>query len=89
VLQLRDYQRAAIDALYDYWRNDGGNGLIVLPTGSGKALVIAKIIEEILAGYPDMRIVNVTHSASLVEQNFREFIGLMQFAPAGIYSASL
>jgi DNA repair protein RadD len=32
---------------------------------------------------------NVTHSASLVEQNFKEFIGLSPFAPAGIYSASL
>lgn len=56
---------------------------------SGKALVIAKLIEELLADYPDMRIANVTHSASLVEQNFKEFIGLSPFAPAGIYSASL
>lgn len=89
MLTLRPYQREAIDALYDYWSNGGGNGLIVLPTGSGKALVIAKIIEELLDQYPDMRIVNVTHSAPLVEQNFKEFIGLMPFAPAGIYSASL
>lgn len=89
VLELRYYQRDAIDALYKYWANGGGNGLIVLPTGAGKALVIAKIIEELLADYPDMRIVNVTHSASLVEQNFKEFIGLMPFSPAGIYSASL
>jgi DNA repair protein RadD len=56
---------------------------------SGKALVIAKIIEELLRDYPDMRILNVTHSASLVEQNFKEFIGLLPFAPAGIYSAGL
>lgn len=90
MLQLRDYQRASIDALYEYWaRPDSGNALIVLPTGAGKALVIAKIIEELLAQYPDMRIVNVTHSASLVGQNFKEFIGLSPFAPAGIYSASL
>ncbi|TGQ19279.1 DEAD/DEAH box helicase [Mesorhizobium sp. M00.F.Ca.ET.217.01.1.1] len=89
MLELRPYQREAIDALYEYWANGGGNGLIVLPTGAGKALVIAKIIEELLSGYPDMRIVNVTHSAPLVEQNYREFIGLLPFAPAGIYSASL
>jgi DNA repair protein RadD len=89
MLQLRDYQRAAIDALYKYWADEGGNGLIVLPTGAGKALVIAKIIEELLADYPDLRILNVTHSASLVEQNFKEFIGLLPFAPAGIYSAGL
>lgn len=90
MLQLRPYQRAAIDALYAYWQQEGsGNGLIVLPTGAGKALVLAKVIEELLAQYPDMRILNVTHSAPLVEQNYKEFMSLMPFAPAGIYSASL
>ena len=89
MLKLREYQRASIDALYDYWRAGGGNGLIVLPTGSGKALVIAKLIEELLADYPDMRIVNLTHSKTLVRQNYLEFISLNQFAPAGIYSAGL
>lgn len=90
MLQLRQYQRDAIDSLYAYWAEEGtGNGLIVLPTGAGKALVIAKIIEELLVGYPDLRIVNVTHSATLVGQNFKEFIGLSPFAPAGIFSASL
>lgn len=89
MLELRPYQRDAIDALYAYWANGGGNGLIVLPTGSGKALVIAKIIEELLADYPDMRIANVTHDKNLVAQNFKEFMGLSPFAPAGIYSAGL
>lgn len=89
MLELRYYQRDSIDALYKYWKDGGGNGLIVLPTGAGKALVIAKIIEELLADYPDMRIVNITHDARLVAQNFKEFIGLSPFAPAGIYSAGL
>jgi DNA repair protein RadD len=88
-LQLRQYQRDAIDALYSYWQDGGGNGLIVLPTGAGKALVLSKIIEELLADYPDMRILNITHSKTLVSQNFKEFIGLSPFAPAGIYSAGL
>lgn len=89
MLQLRPYQRESLDALYKYWDEGGGNGLIVLPTGAGKALVIAKLIEELLADYPDMRIANVTHSAQLVKQNFEEFIGISPFAPAGIYSAGL
>jgi len=89
MLELRHYQRSAIDALYSYWAEGGGNGLIVLPTGAGKALVIAKLIEELLADYPDMRILNVTHSAPLVGQNYQEFLGLLPFAPAGIYSAGL
>ncbi len=89
MLELRYYQRDALDALYAYWANGGGNGLIVLPTGAGKALVIAKLIEELLADYPDLRIINVTHSANLVAQNYREFVGISPFAPAGIYSAGL
>lgn len=89
MLQLRDYQRESIDALYKYWGEGGGNGLIVLPTGAGKALVIATLIQELTTDYPGMRIANVTHSAPLVEQNFKEFIGLAPFADAGIYSASL
>ncbi|PWE52310.1 ATP-dependent helicase [Metarhizobium album] len=89
MLELRDYQRASINALYEYWGKGGGNGLIVLPTGAGKALVIAKIIEELLSDYPSMRILNVTHAANLVGQNYKEFVGLLPFAPAGIYSAGL
>lgn len=89
MLELRYYQRESLDALYKYWGEGGGNGLIVLPTGAGKALVIAKLIEELLADYPTMRILNVTHDSRLVEQNFKEFIGLLPFAPAGIYSAGL
>lgn len=89
MLELRPYQRESLDALYKYWSEGGGNGLIVLPTGAGKAYVIATLINELLRDYPDMRIVNVTHSANLVEQNFKEFIGINPFAPAGIYSASL
>lgn len=89
MLELRYYQRDAIDALYKYWADGGGNGLIVLPTGAGKALLLAKIVEELLSDYPDMRIANVTHDSRLVAQNFKEFIGLSPFAPAGIYSAGL
>jgi DNA repair protein RadD len=88
-MELRYYQRESLDALYNYWADGGGNGLIVLPTGAGKALVVAKLIEELLADYPDMRIINVTHSKTLVEQNFKEFVGISPWTPAGLYSAGL
>lgn len=89
MLELRPYQREALDALYKYWNEGGGNGLIVLPTGAGKALVIAKLIEELLADYPDMRILNVTHVKELLTQNFKELVGIWPFAPAGLFSAGL
>lgn len=36
---LRDYQLDAIDAFYQNGRNAGGNGIIVLPCGSGKTII--------------------------------------------------
>jgi DNA repair protein RadD len=86
---LRDYQRASIDALYGYWGNGGGNGLIVLPTGSGKSLVIAALCQEILRDYPTMRIGIITHVRELIAQDHKELLALWPEAPAGIYSAGL
>ena len=39
-LQLRPYQRAAIDAIYDYFAVETGHPLLVLPTACGKSLVM-------------------------------------------------
>jgi len=89
MLELRPYQRAAVDALYAFWQSQEGSPLIVLPTGGGKSLVIATIIQELLTDYPDMRILNATHQKELIESNYMELIKLWPFAPAGIFSASV
>ncbi|KAB7788016.1 DEAD/DEAH box helicase [Methylorubrum populi] len=89
MLSLRPYQRESLDALRDHWLNGGGNGLIVLPTGAGKALVIAAMIRELLEQWPTLRIAVVTHVRELVAQNFKELLGYWPGAPAGIYSAGL
>lgn len=89
MLNLRPYQRSSIDETYAYWQGGGGNGLIVLPTGAGKSLVIAKICQELLARWPALRIGIVTHVKELVGQNLQELIKVWPGAPAGIYSAGL
>jgi len=91
MLELRPYQREAIDALYAHWAAGKGNGLIVLPTGAGKSLVLAKICEELLRDYPTMRIGIVTHVKELIAQNFQELLRLWPQAGgfAGIYSAGV
>jgi DNA repair protein RadD len=89
MLTLRPYQRESLDALYHYWNEGGGNGLIVLPTGAGKALAIAALTSELLQKWPDLRIGIVTHTRELVGQNFKELLGYWPGAPAGIYSAGL
>ena len=88
-LQLRPYQRAAIDAIYDYFAAATGHPLIVIPTAGGKSLVMAAFIQEVLAQWPDERIVILTHVRELISQNFAELIRLWPEAPAGIYSAGL
>lgn len=89
MLRPRPYQRESIDALYAYWRNGGVNALIVLPTGSGKSLVIAILCQELLKLYPTLRIGIATHVRELISQNYKELIRLWPQAPAGIYSAGL
>lgn len=89
MLQLRDYQRAAVDGLFDYWREKPGSPLIVCPTGGGKSLILSTICKELVENYPDMRILIVTHVRELIQSNFMELLGIWPSAPAGIFSAGL
>jgi DNA repair protein RadD len=89
ILQLRSYQRAAVDAIPEYFRHHDGNPLIEIPTAGGKSLVMAAFIQEVLAQYPDERIIIVTHVRELIAQNYHELLRLWPGAPAGIYSAGL
>ena len=80
--QLRDYQQEAVSATIKHFRKSNESAVIVLPTGSGKSLVIAE-----LARLAKRKILVLTHVKELVEQNHQKFesYGLT----AGIYSAGL
>lgn len=89
MLDLRSYQRAAIDGLYDYWASKkGDNPLIVAPTGSGKSLIIAHLVKDAMS-FPGTRVLMLTHVKELLEQNAAELINLYPEADVGFYSASL
>lgn len=89
MLTLRPYQRESIDSTYTHWFEGGGDGLIVIPTGGGKSLIIAQLLQELLHDYPLMRICVITHSKELIEQNHGELVGIWPTAPAGIFSAGV
>lgn len=80
--QLRDYQRDAVAATLKHFRQSNESAVIVLPTGSGKSLVIAE-----LARLARKKILILTHVKELVEQNHQKYqsLGLK----AGIFSAGL
>ena len=88
-LNLRTYQSAAINGIYNYFHAETGTPLIVIPTAGGKSLVMANFVEGVLKAYPDQRILIVTHVRELIEQNHAELMRLWPEAPAGIYSAGL
>ena len=45
-MQLRPYQQAAVDAVYEHLRSKETNPCVVLPTGTGKSLVLAQIAKD-------------------------------------------
>lgn len=88
-LTLRPYQQDAIDALYQYWADGrGSDPLIVAPTGAGKSLMLAKLIEDAL-GYTGTRVLMLTHVKELILQNAEELVNMLPGVDLGFYSASI
>lgn len=79
---LRDYQRNASNAALNAFCKTKRNGLLVLPTGSGKSLVIADIAAKL-----DKPLIVFCPSKEILEQNVEKFrsYGILDF---GVYSAS-
>jgi DNA repair protein RadD len=88
-IRPRDYQQDAIDSALQWFRDGKDKPLIVLPTGTGKSIVIAEICRRIVQNHPSTRIVMGVHVKELVQQNFDKLMALWPSAPAGIYSAGL
>ena len=90
MLELREYQKQAIQSIYDFWSNKKGiNPVVVAPTGAGKSLIIAKLCEDVCTFDNYSRVLILTHSKELIVQNHNELKGIWKDAPTGIYSASL
>ncbi len=86
---FRHYQSTAIDKTLDWFADGKERPLIVLPTGTGKSLVQAGLVQRILSDHPYVRIALATHSQELVQQNYDEILEIWPECPAGIYSSGL
>ena len=87
-MKLRDYQREAIDAVYQVWHDQTmANPLVVAPTGSGKSAILGAMTADITA-HPDSRVIVLTHRAELIEQD-ADKIRKFTSEKVGIYSAGL
>src|SRR5215469_2187938 len=89
MISLRPYQREALDAIYEFFHENDGNPVVSLPTGTGKSLIVAKMLKESFEWWPDTRVLILTHVKELIQQDFMELLRLWPEAPAGIHSAGL
>lgn len=87
--QLRHYQEKGENCLFQYFETNTGNPGVVLPGGTGKSLLMASFCKRVVTNFPSTRIVCATYVAELVDQNYKELLGIWPDAPAGIVSASL
>lgn len=65
-MQLRPYQNQAVQAIFEHWGAGVRKTLLVLPTGTGKTVVFAKVIENIVGA--GGRALILAHRAELLQQ---------------------
>ena len=65
-MKLRDYQQKAREAIHKEWQDGHIRTLLVLPTGCGKTIVFAKVIEDCVK--EGKRVLVLAHRSELLEQ---------------------
>ena len=66
MMKLRPYQEEAFDHVFSEWDDGRKKTLVVMPTGTGKTIVFAKIVEEcVRRGY---RVLIMAHRGELLDQ---------------------
>lgn len=84
----RPYQTAAVEAVYEHLRTKENNPCVVLPTGTGKAVVLAMIASDAVTKW-NGRVLILAHVKELLEQNAGKIKAFCPDIPIGIFSAGL
>jgi len=87
-MELRAYQREAVEAVYSFLRERDDNPCVVIPTGGGKTPVIATICRDAVNLWSG-RVVILAHVKELLEQAADKLRAISPDVPVGIYSAGL
>lgn len=89
IMELRDYQNAAVCAVYEYFKtHETGNPCIVVPTGGGKTPILAAICHDVQSAWGG-RVLVISHVKELLEQSAGTLKRMDLTLDVGIYSAGL
>ena len=80
---LRPYQSQAVSKLL-WSRKLEGADLCVLPTGSGKSVIIAELARQM-----NQRVLILQPTREILEQNYEKLAHYIESVQIGIYSASM
>ncbi|MCS7168085.1 MAG: DEAD/DEAH box helicase family protein [Gemmatales bacterium] len=85
---LRDYQQAAVAAVYDHLRTRDDNPCVVIPTADGKTPVMARICKDAATRW-DGRVLVLAPVKELLEQTADKLTRVCPEVRFGIYLAGL
>ena len=87
-MQLRWYQRAAVDAVWNHLCTRDDNPCVEVPTGGGKSAIIATLAHEAVTNF-NGRVCVLAHVKELLEQNAEALRKICPTLDIGVYSAGL
>ena len=90
-MNLYPEQDKAVTLILDYLYGFTGNPVLEAPTGSGKSVIQAGLVDKVLRTWPNKTVLCLAHVAELLEQNEDAMIklGISAEYDVGVYSASL
>lgn len=87
-MELRPYQRAAVDATYNYLEYREGNPCIEIPTGGGKTAVMATMALDVAKHWGGRALI-LSHVKELIDQTASTLKAIEPELSVGVYSAGL
>ena len=87
-MQLRPYQQAAVNAVYNHLRDRDDNPCVVIPTAGGKTPCMATICKDAVTLWQG-RVLVLAHVKELLQQTADKLTAVCPEVDYGIYSAGL
>lgn len=89
ILKARPYQQESIDAVNEAWRRGVNRPAVVLPTGAGKTVTFAHLIEQFLrlGTSPDDRVIVLVNRDELAQQAAEKIRSVAPDLDVGIVKA--